>query len=90
MFGRTQVGLLIGTGWLPDDYLIDEAKRFGAFENCDQVICLEGPPVIDRQVAMYIYLNMEKKENWQHTEEGLLYKDFNMGSGRKMWAIYPK
>lgn len=90
MFDKQKVGLLIGTGWLPEDYLIDEAKNFSAFKNCNNVLCLEGPLEMNRQVVMSMYLIIEKKEHWERSKGGLVNNDFNMGSSRKLWAVYPK
>jgi len=90
IFRKSKIGLLIGAGWVPDEYLINEARNFGAFKNCKKIKCIEGPSDLNKQVAIHMYLLMEKKENWSGSKNGIAYNELNMGSGKIMWAVYPQ
>ena len=82
-------GVLMGNGWLPGAYLIEEAITRGAFSNHPKSIkVLEGPSEIDRTIASHVYLKVAKENGWNDQEGTVQLQSFNMDSGRVLWAVW--
>jgi bile acid:Na+ symporter, BASS family len=84
-----KIGVLIGNGWLPGEYLINEAINMGAFSKRPKSIkVIEGPSQMDKMVASFIFLEASKAKDFDEIKGTVLTHSFNMDSGRVLWAVW--
>ena len=86
---KRNIGILIGNGWLPGEYLINEAINMGAFSKRPKSIkIIEGPSQIDKMTASYIFLKASNAKSFDEIKGTVMTHSFNMDSSRMLWAVW--